>query len=53
MPLIQSGSEEAIRENIARLIREGKSPEEAAMGEEEASRILGGIHPEMRKPGTI
>ncbi len=30
MPLIQSGSEEAIRENIARLIREGKSPEEAA-----------------------
>ena len=30
MPLIQSGSEEAIRENIARLIREGKSPEAAA-----------------------
>lgn len=30
MPLVQGGSEEAIRENIARLIREGKSPEEAA-----------------------
>lgn len=29
-PLVQGGSEEAIRENIARLIREGKSPEEAS-----------------------
>ena len=38
MPLIHSGGEEAIRENIARLIREGRSPEEAAAIEYRVAR---------------
>lgn len=44
-------SEEAARSRAGEALwRLGVRP---GMGEEEADRILGGIHPEMRKPGTI